>query len=104
MKTHLSKKTLWQLILSVITLVIFIFLAVASSVAFFGLTYQKQNHISYLMGVGKKLFITASQKRITTGNHVLKRAIGLGKSLLNGPEENMDILKNAPCLMEGDLD
>jgi hypothetical protein len=67
MKTHLRKMTLWQLILSVITLVIFVFLAVASSEAFFGITVPKATSRQLNDGRWEETFYTASQKRITTG-------------------------------------
>jgi hypothetical protein len=68
MKTHLSNKTLWQLILSVITVVIFVFLAVASSSPFFGITVPKATSRQLPDGRWEETFYTASQKRITTGN------------------------------------
>jgi hypothetical protein len=68
MKTYLSKKTLWQLILSVITVAIFVFLAVASSEAMFGLNVPKAESHQLNDGRWQETFYTASQKRITTGN------------------------------------
>ncbi len=67
MKTHLSNKTLLQLILSVITVVIFVFLAVASSLPFFGIKVPKATSHQLPDGRWEETFYTASQKRITTG-------------------------------------
>ena len=67
MKTHLSNKTLLQLILSLITLIVFIFLAVASSEAIFGLVVPKAETHQLPDGRWQETFYTVSQKRITTG-------------------------------------
>jgi len=67
MKSHMRKKTLWQLILSVVMVAIFVTLAVASAEAVLGLNVPKTETIQLNDGRWQETFYTVSQKRITTG-------------------------------------